>query len=111
MALVIMLEFMDEDEAFAYQEDPHLVAVFKRPTLFCERTDACKLPSVYGINIHCVTSSRGWDICRMCGRYAHWQYYTVMNGEKVIDSFYDKHSSFGYNLINKFKQLQIGDKI
>ena len=103
MALVIQLEFFDEDESFQYRDDPHLVAVYKRPTLFCERKPECLINNDSGKKtVYCVTSSRGWSICRVCGRYAlaAWQ-----------SEFYKRTPWFGTNLIDKFKQSQIGDKI
>lgn len=108
MALVIMLEFMDEEEAFAYQNDPHLKAVYKRPTLFCEGKNC--LPNIKYGGVVVTDSSRGWTICRTCGRYVGGETITLPNGFSY-SRFYHRDPSFGKNLIETFRKANVGDRV
>ena len=109
MALFIMLEVMDEEQALTqFQDDNRVVAVYKRPTLFCERTSDCALGALGFKNVR---SSRNQLICRFCGKFVtHIIYKTTTKESFIIDSL-KFHWYYGWNLLDKFRKAAIGDKI
>lgn len=104
MALFLMLEVLDEQEAIdQFQNDPRVVGVYKRPTLFCERTADCRLGSQGFVNTR---SSRNQVICRFCGRFVRPLIYKTTTNETFQKDSLNFHWYYGQNLIEKFRKMK-----
>lgn len=109
MAIISEIVFGDDDNSIRFVEEwfnlqpagltgyGKLVSSYKLPTLFCDQIT----PRPHKREGWTFRQTRGWWVCPFCLRPS-----APTNNDRFL-----LHGSYGWNILDKIKNSQIGDKL
>ena len=108
MAVVLVFDFDNEEEALAFKDSKNLVAVYKRPTIFCANGPECR-PYTDKHRRGFQSTLRKWFICQVCGKFIN--IVVFKDAKSMMDNWLRYHNHLGRNILDTFRTANVGDKL
>ena len=113
MAVLLCLQFDDESEAIQFRDSiptaSKLRAVYKVPTLFCENKKEC-WPIRPNERHGTFGPARGWYICKTCHKFLKLKMHKDTD-LSTTDYWFRRHQDLGWNILERFRRANVGDKL